>query len=372
MTDSVSFLCYSDIHHDEYKNGLTGDDVDAVEEEFYNLIKDLNVDFWVLAGDRFVSRNPLDISRLRADRALKKKNDIGKPGILLPGNHDQYTKNAYSGHSMQNIGLYQKDLNNIYVFNTASTIVLPIKDTSIAIHGIPAGQQIPTFNFDKSIRFNICIFHDMIRGSLYTNGMPSEEGINPELLDNPRFDMVIGGDNHHPQHVKGFKNTICYYIGAPMQHNWGDRGDKRGFLYVKLEKYEKTAYTIKHIESNAPKFIKCEARIESLSELTNMIEYHATIKSWYNSIVNVTLLGRAEVLDTIVPREWAAKIQHMVSAKAVALQLQYDASGPDCVLHEPKSDIDEWHNFIQTSSHNIHNLDPKKLEELGIKYISHA
>ena len=37
-TKNIKFLAYTDIHHHEYTNGLTGEDVEAVEEEAYQLM----------------------------------------------------------------------------------------------------------------------------------------------------------------------------------------------------------------------------------------------------------------------------------------------------------------------------------------------
>src|SRR3990167_4500547 len=201
IIDTNKILVYSDIHYHSYHNGLTIDDVEAVDEEAYRLMKLHNVDFWIFLGDRFASRNPLDDCRQRADKALKRKNDYGKPGLVLVGNHDQWLKSGRGGHTLGSVNIFKGDLNNIHVFDTAHSFVFPVRDQKVVVHGIPAGHTIPDFTFDNDTDWNIGIFHDMIIGSKYQNGNVVTEGIPTQTLDSFEYDLVLGGDNHKHQEL---------------------------------------------------------------------------------------------------------------------------------------------------------------------------
>jgi hypothetical protein len=46
----IKILAYSDIHYHDFNNGLTVDDVEAVDNKFTDLIQDLNVDLYIFGG----------------------------------------------------------------------------------------------------------------------------------------------------------------------------------------------------------------------------------------------------------------------------------------------------------------------------------
>ncbi len=70
-----------------------------------------------------------------------------------------------------------------------------------------------------------------------------------EDLNAKSFDIGLIG--HFHLHQKLAKNL--YYIGATLQHNWGDRGQIRGFV-----EYDTVTKKLKQIETKAPKFVELE------------------------------------------------------------------------------------------------------------------
>jgi DNA repair exonuclease SbcCD nuclease subunit len=372
MGDSISFLAYSDIHHHEYKDGISGEDVEAVEEEAYQLIKEHQVDFWMFLGDRFVSRNPLDISRQRADRALKKKADLGIPGILLPGNHDQRTKNPYSGHSMEHVDIYRSDLNNIVVFNEAhSQVVLSKNGTRVAVHGTPAGHIIPSAPLILAAEWNICIFHGMIIGSLFENGTPATEGIDPAVLDRSDYDLVLGGDNHKHQ-ILPLRNTKGYYVGAPMQHNWGDVNSPRGFCLVTLTTTPTKQVQVQHILSHAPQFLIHQVRINEIEDLIQLVMNKRT--EWKDNLIQLHLVGTSKSLDGIIPHEWETKIKEETKARVVRIRLDFDIQLVAPTLQTGRrTEADEWQDYLALHGPTLaKGLDLEKLKNLGLGYINDA
>lgn len=372
-TKSISFLCYSDIHHHEYQNGITGEDVERIEEQFYQAVRELKVDFWINCGDRFLSRNPHDISRLRADRALKRLNDLDIPGFIIPGNHDQWTKNPYGGHSLRYVEIYPHDLQNVHVFDQSGPYEFAVRGTPVCIWGVPSGQEVPAFpNTIHSKDFHICAFHGMVRGSLFQNGMEAPEGLDAHSLDHPVLDFVVGGDNHRHQRLTGFSHTMAYYVGAPMQHNWGDAGAERGFLYVSIERGGSeypTRYTVRHIKTDHPKFVKCETRINDIQELLPMIMNFK--EEWRGNVVSLVLTGPQVALKDVTPSEWAKKIKDATGARSVVVKLHYDFDRT--VDPEPriKTEAEEWKDYLKNYgvTQLKDNIDPEKLEKLGLEFI---
>jgi DNA repair exonuclease SbcCD nuclease subunit len=378
---TIKIGCYSDIHHHEYSNGVTGADVEAVEDEFLALCQKEQVDFWVFCGDRFLSRNPQDISRRRADAALKKKAESGIPGIVLVGNHDRWTKSPHSEHNYYNISMYPNDLKGIHIMDEISQITLLAKNRAVNFYAIPAGHKAENaqFKINKN-NLNICLFHDIVKGSVYTNGITAPEGVDPGYLDVPDFDIVLGGDNHQPQDLH-FTNTTGYYIGAPMQHNWGDYGTKRGYLFLECPLNE--PIITRYVESSAPKFLKEEVELKSDDDLTNFMKNLGT--RWQNNIVRVTFAGKSNVLAGIqVPklndkllaaskaRLVHTSIEHqtmVVGAQSIGLQVSFGT--PTAIVHPPTPD-QEWREYINFKSADFAGLDVKRVEQIGIDLIIEA
>lgn len=374
-TKHIRFLAYSDIHHHEYQNGVTGVDVYSIEQQITELCREYHVDFWIFGGDRFLSRNPLDISKRRADAAVKARNDLGIPGYMMVGNHDQYTKNPYSDHTMGYVRDYPKDLQNICVMDARNEYTFPIRNDNLSIvtiHAVPAGHDIDKapFRFDAGSDFNICLFHAIIRGCAYQNGTIAPDGLRASSFDRKEFDIVLGGDNHKQQAIKGLTCTIGLYIGAPMQHNWGDVGSDRGCLIVDLEKTldGHLIRNIQYIPLKYPKFIISNTRIESDRDMIDQIGTH--LSEWHGNIIRWNISGPGKILDGIKVSDWETKIQTKVAARGVKIKLEYDQSEYVQVPMPVVSQADEWKQFLAAKGGDIKDLDLGELEKLGMEYIN--
>ena len=230
MTDGrhLSILAYSDIHHHEYTNGLTEQDVVEVEHSVEEYASKLKFDIIVFGGDRFQSRNPTDYVKYCADKAFAEVAKLGKPMICLVGNHDRSTKNNESHHSLKSIELM--GFSNVTIADKISVHHIPIRGMDVQFYCIPAGHvpALDAFGPDKILRepgvYKICLFHDMLDGCI-TGGGTLFAGNNElvKFLDYHEFDVVIGGDNHRGQ-VLGYENShnTIIYAGAPMEHSRND------------------------------------------------------------------------------------------------------------------------------------------------------
>lgn len=383
MSKRISFLAYTDIHYHHYTNGVTLADVEAVEEEMLQKAIELKVDFILFGGDRYMSRNPMYEAAFASDRMLKRISDSGIPWFGLIGNHDRTTKNDFKLYTLKHIGMYGKDLHGLTVMDERKAYVFPTKSGySVAIHAVPAGHAPDNFHVDQNIDFNICLFHAIILGSSYHNGTVAGDGLSVSLFDKNGFDLVLAGDNHKKQEIVGLTDCRGYYIGAPMQHNWGDEGDLRGFQEFSLERREWEGAggpdTKVHpfrcignrtwIPSHTPKFMKVNWVTDDLEKLT--FAAHNGTSDWKNNVVKLSVSGPSDVLNDLDINLWKTKLKDISKARAIDIKLKYNVLPNVTATETVVSDADEWRSFLATKQAGLDQIDTAYLEQLGMDYIN--
>lgn len=366
----VRILVYSDIHHDEYQNGLTGDDVASIELQFTNLINQRSCNSWIFAGDRFASRNPYDMTKYRADRALVDRDamtDASVSGTLVVGNHDQWKKNANLGHSM--LGVQWISGRSLVVDTVQSNVIVQTKP-NIYADVIPAGfeNSLPT-SFQPKVddeSMHIAIYHGMILGSKYQNGMTADHGWNASILNSGKYDLVICGDNHMHQKLPQIDKTPAWYVGAPMQHNWGDAGAKRGFMYFEWSK--RTGLEYEFIEAKYPKFMKLEATISSSAELTKWVMSNKDLME--DNIIRVDVRSSNDVLSKL-DTEQAHKAAKKFGARLCEFKPRFDNTTYTVVSsNHPVNDVDVWNDYVKSYGSTMDDIDLTTLTTMANTYLN--
>lgn len=373
---TITFMAYSDIHYHHYTNGLNLEDVAAVEDEMLQRAIDRKVDMILFGGDRFMSRNPMYEAALLSDRMLKKISDSGIPLYILVGNHDRLTKNDFKMHTMSHVRMYAKDLPNVTIMDKRAVYCLRTSSgMKVAIHAVPAGHEPNDFVVDKNFDFHICMFHGLILGSLYGNGTLVETGLSVSSFDKKGFNAVLGGDNHTRQEIKGLTDCRGIFIGAPMQHNWGDEGAKRGFVYGTVTKAEwypigRDEFNWEWIDSNSPKFMKVSWVADGMEQLTFAAK-EGTM-DWKNAIVKLSIAGPSDMLNGIDIYQWKSMLLKLSEARSVDIKLQYETTVSKSANVGSISDTDEWLSFLATKSADLDKVDVAYVEKLGLKYITNV
>ncbi len=369
--NSVSFIAYSDIHYHHYTNGVKLEDVALVEEQVLEYAVKSDVDFILFGGDRYMSRNPMYEAALMSDTMLKKISKSGIPMFVLVGNHDRLTKNDFKMHTMSHVGLYSKDLPNITIMDQRKTYRFKTKSgMKVDIHAVPAGHEPKDFVIAPDADYNICIFHAIILGSWYHNGTQAQEGLSVSSFDKKGFDLVLAGDNHRFQTIVGLNDCPGIYIGAPMQHNWGDEDAKRGFIWGSLvhrNNISTSPFIYNHILTKSPKFMKVSWKADTIEQLI----FAATegIDEWANNIIKLTISGPSDLLNDIDLSQWKTKLLDTSKARTVDIKLSYDTTVTSPTNIGPISDADEWKAFLTTKSGDMDKVDVAYIEKLGLKYI---
>jgi len=352
----------SDLHYHQYNNGLTLDDVIKVGDEFIELCKSTKADIVIFGGDTTLSRNPTYEVELAIIDFLKKLSKLNIPVAFLVGNHDRVYKSNFKIHSLAHVKLYPDDYPNIAIMDQRRDYVFHTENGVVAVHAVPAGHKPENFKLHPNI-INICVFHDIVMGSAMASGMPAETGLSVSLFDNNGFNLVLAGDNHHRQELKGLTDCQGIYLGAGLQHNWGDSGDERGFTVIDISPGETK---LKFIPSHSPKFMKISWDISSIEQL---IEHIKQINNWEGNIIKLNISGPSKLILDLDVGIWRDKISEYSKAKLLDLKCDYADDKPTCVI-EPKNDGEEWVTFLGTKINNLDNIDIEYLKKLGLEYIS--
>jgi len=253
----VKILIFSDLHAHAFKpyatvrdDGMNSRLADAIS--CIHQIKDYclknDVDLILFGGDLFHVRKHIAVPTFNAVYEAMCEFHVYKiPMVLIPGNHDQADKEG-TDHS-------------IYAFSTFCNVAnepgwITVKGKSGAqyqILAIPYTENIEqlrqlTYEPVNLPGTKFLLAHLGMQGAkvgadfVYRNPHdPVIEDLNPD-----QYDFGFLGHYHIHQYLT---NNICY-VGAPLQHNWGDKGQTRGFLV-----YDTEAKTAQQVPLDAPQFI---------------------------------------------------------------------------------------------------------------------
>lgn len=259
-------LAFSDLHAHAFqpystilpngRNSRLQDAVDCINQILqYSLQND--IDLVLFCGDLFHVRKHIVTQAFNAVyEAMAKFQVFSIPLVMIHGNHDQEDRD----------GVHHA----VFPFRTFAEVVdeagwIEAKGKSGHVYNIFAVPYIEdaehlrdVIDVQESPGGSTTIFmgHLGVQGAnagadfIYRNPVePSKED-----LDLPDFDVGLLGHFHIHQELteSGF-----YYVGAPLQHNWGDKNQTRGFIVWDTDL--KTPYTnLWPVPLQAPRFVEVE------------------------------------------------------------------------------------------------------------------
>lgn len=367
----VSFAVYTDIHHHQWDNGLTEADVLAIEDEVCALANERDVDFTLFGGDRFFWRNPISHVRAAADEKLK-QHLARRPYLAIVGNHDREAKNAHSGHSMMHLPmLLGPQLAENLIIASEAGLYQPPQIPNVAFWICPAGQAAVFSPRPHACvaQFSIGVFHDIMHGSDLGMGHKADFGLAVETLDKDYLDIVIGGDNHVHQQLP-LTNTVGYYAGAPCQHNWGDVGQRRGFMHVVLE--EGQPPRVEHIVSKAPRFLKFVHTLTDKAEAARL--ERLVLPEYAGNIVQIILKGGIEVLSKVDTTKMEKKLRATANARQLTVisdpTVSFQAIIPE--LQQSRSPTEDWDAYVNSGKLDTQGAPLERIKQLGQEILHEA
>jgi DNA repair exonuclease SbcCD nuclease subunit len=240
----VRLLIFSDLHSHSFRpyseilpNGRNSrlQDILNVLEEIYQTCKYQKIDGVLCGGDLFHARSVLSVATFNdVYEAIAKIRTAVKFFVLTVGNHDQSNKLG-TIHSTKTfnavIDVFDKpDWYVKYVDGESIGIyVIPFTDSKEAIVNAVTGA-VATWDDTAEPCPRILLGHFGVSGAepganfvLKSSELPVLPDLKPQL-----FDQIFLGHYHMPQELL----PNVRFIGAPLQHNWGDTKQQRGiWLY---------------------------------------------------------------------------------------------------------------------------------------------
>jgi len=275
----MEFLLFSDFHAHNFKNyakqlpcdsiGGLGtynsrllDSVYALNEVVTYANKH-NVGTILFGGDMFHVRDavPIDVFNL-VFQTIEESYPINF--IMIPGNHD-YSDREGNVHSIDTFSA----LPNVTIVDWNTDRIIPFQEGYL--HCIPYTDNLAKAKEALSTvppQNCVLLAHLGIQGALVGSDyvLYNDSDIQVQDVGYELYRCCFFGHFHEHQQV--FRNG--YYIGALTQHNWGDTGGRRGFVHAKLGPKRNS---IKHIETQAPKFVTIRDGEEALYRKVDFLRY---------------------------------------------------------------------------------------------------
>jgi len=188
-------------------------------------------------GDLFDQRTAISIPLY--NRTLDELSRFleGRIMLVIPGNHDRYSRSNDSIHSIYVLG---QALDNLKVLDGTpiTHFNLTAGDEDLIISGIPAGVAAEAIKGGSGIDRNtgglarrILMIHENIVGAKFESGKRAEKGIVErdlrEWMRQHRYTVCFCGDIHIPRALNRAEPEIIM-VGAPYGFNFGDAGQNRG------------------------------------------------------------------------------------------------------------------------------------------------
>lgn len=354
-------LAYSDIHHDDYKNGITLEDTISIEDEITQYAVDHDITDVFFMGDWFRATNPLQLVIKEAEASWVRRSRAGVTTTVLVGNHDRFTKSENSKHAFYTMPIFRLDLACVRIYDKISLISYPDVDLLL----FPAGWQNKLTSSEirrSSNRPLIVMLHAMINGSTLASGINSQ-GMDPQIIKNYNPDLVLAGDNHTPQRLSMF-DCEAYYLGAPLQHTWGDKGQERGFYHIKIDG-KKIEYN--KIVTRSPKFVRAnifaENEVSFICDITNLL--HKELNDC-PGIVDLTLTGNnVGIINKQIIED---SIKQNFNIRKLKIGINHQIVRPEVVAGISKISLpeDKWSAYITSgNATNIKDMNTQMLLEMG-------
>lgn len=309
----MKILIFSDLHAHQFsefayinENGINSrlqaslDIIDQIK----NYCIEYNIKHVLFAGDLFHTRPSVDTLThyLTLDKLISLSSEVYKL-VILPGNHDSYTKNI----QFNSLRLLE-NIETICILNSQHSVNIQNYSISNEIVNIVPLEHNGSLEYLEKLKrkdtINILLSHNEFIGSQTPAGYIFEDGLDSKPLSES-FDFVFNGHIHKYQQ---FQNNV-FNIGSPLHQDWGDKWQDKGFLILNTEtknvEFIKTKYpefreineseltkyegdTYNYYKINFDKTLK-EQDIKSIKEKFRFCILNYQIKSNSNKRANIEL-----------------------------------------------------------------------------------
>ena len=257
----MKILIFSDLHLHNHVYGATTVDYDSwdlkgvnsrlldgfkVFEQICEYISDNPVDEIVFCGDTFHCHGKIDAGVLKVAylgwETIMQYHRKPFHATILVGNHDTADKsmNTHALHWLEALGINVMDVPGHNAFNGLDRRLSFLPYTEDV-------EVIKQFFEDAEKKGGnpVCFMHAGIDGVPMKSGFVPGSAFNTDMI--PDGVQHVFSGHYHPHMKVTDKATV---VGSPLQLNWADTGDTRGFIVYDTETDEQ-----EFIEIDAPKFV---------------------------------------------------------------------------------------------------------------------
>jgi DNA repair exonuclease SbcCD nuclease subunit len=326
----AKILLFSDLHlhnwpqfsHTDPETGLNSRLVDqlTVLAQIRDVCEKEDIDALIFLGDLFHSRTKIDVDVLWAAHESCYQLSKAVPEFyILVGNHDQSTRDG-SIHSLDG-------------FRYFANVIDEPKKLTVADHW--AGYFHPfTTDFDAFRKFCASIPPGE-KNLFFGHQGISEADVSVKDLPSDRCRYVFMGHYHKHQWVR---DNVAY-IGSPLQLDFGERTEQKGFLI--LDSDVPAPRNVEFRFSKAPKFKLYEDADKFYTDLKNdrldpkrdFVRVHGQAKDIRNIQQDHP---RIQVVQAAVPYEHPSRIDPAMTASDKALLSAYIEGASDGTLSKDR------------------------------------
>jgi len=204
---------------------------------------------FLVIGDLFHSQTKIDINVLDGvAETLQKFAENGIQVVLLSGNHDQYLKDG-SCNSLKQLSGIATIVSEPTVVNLSDCDIyaVPYIDDQ---EDLEASLEEMSAVASKAKKYAILASHVAIDGSYvgsFEHKVKTHTGV--KKLHPDSYDLCLLGHHHKPQEI----SDGVFYVGSPLQHDRGERGEAKTFWAVRPDDNDGD---IESIPTGAPEFVK--------------------------------------------------------------------------------------------------------------------
>lgn len=266
----MKIICFGDLHSHSFTDFSEVDDITGNSRltqilDALDYMKDYAIENGIknilFAGDLYHKRKSVEtkVYNLTFNK-IKEFSKSGLNTIMIPGNHDQQSHEDFPEHSLEPF----KEIENVTVLDRFEPKWIHDNDKgdidSFCVFPVPYSknaemvkQEIDKYAEkttnegleDKSILLgHLGISGAYVGKSSYTMA----DAYTIEELYPHAFQFIVLGHFHKYQDLGGHPHA--FYTGSPIQHNFGDEGQDKGFWVIDMETRTKEL-----IEIPSPKFI---------------------------------------------------------------------------------------------------------------------
>ncbi|MCF6205311.1 MAG: metallophosphoesterase [Sulfurovum sp.] len=259
----MKILIFSDLHAHTFgpystalPNGTNSRLQDAVNviDDVRMAANSLKVDLVLFAGDLFHERRYVVTQAMNLVYTALEELSQEVSLAMIVGNHDQSDRLGRH-HALKTMSTFATVLDEAGWYclgghggETISLLAVPyIEDAS----DLRSAVKLPCPFSPEDTR--LFLGHLGVSGAKIGSDFVYTNGAEPTIQDIPTSDFSAGFLGHFHLHQQLASNF--WYVGAPMQHNWGDKGQERGIVLYDTSTNESSFLPLEH-----PQFVEIDSR----------------------------------------------------------------------------------------------------------------